>query len=134
MGRDVAYNHGSTPATVSLSVTGSWGETVGYTSSITTGMTFSSEFSIEGIFKMGASFSFSATAGRSKSKTVGRSYTSTVNVQVPPKSKKRGSVVANMKTATMDFRVPITADGRIGANFPHRVRGHYYWFIPIGRL
>jgi len=134
MGSNVAYNRGSSPAKVSLAVTGTWQETSGYSSSITNGMSFSAGFALEGVFEAGGSFSFEATSTSSHSKSISRSYTSTVEVTVPPHSKKRVSMVANMKTVEMHFKKPISVKGQIGANFPDRVRNHYFWYWDISSL
>lgn len=134
MGSDVAYNHAHTPATISLSVSGTWVDSSSYSSSITAGMSFNTEFSIEGVFKMGTSFSFSATAGQSATHSESQTYTSTVSVTLPPRSKQRVSIVGSMKTATMHFRTPITVDGTIAANFPWRVQGHYFHYFDIDEV
>ena len=70
-----------------------------------------------GIFKMGGTFTFDAAAGGHHTETKPRTYTSTITVIVPAKSKQKISLIANMKTATVDFSTPITVNGMVGANF-----------------
>jgi hypothetical protein len=129
VGSNTAVNQGDTEAEIQLAVTGAWSETTGWSTSITTGMSFSTEFSIEGVFKMGTSFSVSVTAGASGSKSVSRSSTATVSVKVPPRSQVKVDMVATMKKENMDFKAPISVSGMFGANFPDRVQGHYFWFL-----
>lgn len=134
VGSNTAYNNSDTPATISLSVTGSWSETTGWSSSVTTGMTFSEEITLEGVFKMGMSFNVSATAGQSGSSTTEKSSTAGVTVTVPPHSMVRVDMVATMKSESLDFSAPIQVTGMMGANFPDRVQGHYFWFADVGTL
>lgn len=134
VGTNTAYNYGDTEAEISLSVQGQWSETVGWSSSITSGLTFSQEFGIEGIFKMGMSFSVSVTAGRSGSSSTTRTATATVSVKVPPRSKVEVSMVGIMQSESMDYSVPIAVSGMFGANFPKRVNDHYFWFYSAESL
>lgn len=134
VGTNTAINHGDQEAEISLTVEGAWKDTTGWSSSVTTGMTFSEEFTIEGVFKMGMSFSVSATAGKSGSSSVSKSSSATVTVKVPPKSKVTVQMVATMKKEKMDFKVPIDVAGMFGANFPDRVQGHYFWFLSASEV
>lgn len=134
VGSNTAFNNGDTEATIGLTVAGAWTETTGWSSSVTAGMTFSSEITLEGVFKMGMSFSVSTTIGKSGSSSVNKSSSATVNVKVPAHSKLKVDMVATMKTEKMDFSSPIQVDGMLGANFPDRVNGHYFWFQPISAL
>jgi hypothetical protein len=128
VGSNTAYNKGDTEAEIALTVNGAWTEETSYSSSITTGMTFTEEFTIEGVFKMGMSFSVSATVGQSKTSSVQKGASSTVTIKVPPRSKVTVQMVATMKKEKMGFKVPISVSGMFGANFPDRVNGHYFWF------
>lgn len=128
VGSNYAINYDSEPAKITLTVGGEWSEQTSWSSSTTTGLTVSSEFTIEGVFKMGTSFSISTTLGRSDTKTVTRSASATVEVTVPPKSKKKVTMVATMKEGIMDLTAPIDVQGWFGANFPKRVNDHYFWF------
>lgn len=134
VGSNTAINHNDQEAEISLTVQGVWSDTTSWSSSVTTGMTFSEEFTIEGVFKMGTSFSISATAGKSGSSSVSKSSSATVSVKVPPKSQVKIQMVATMKKEKMDFTVPIDVSGMFGANFPDRVKGHYFWFLSASEL
>jgi len=129
IGSNTAVNHGDAKASIQLTVNGSWSESTGYSSSITTGMSFSTEFGVEGVFKMGAEFSLSVTAGKSSSSSVSRSSTASVTVEVPPRSKVKVNMVALMKKEKLGFKVPIEVQGMFGANFPDKVHDHYFWFM-----
>ena len=129
VGSNTAINQGDSSATIQLTVNGSWSESTGYSSSVTTGMKFSTELTIEGVFKIGSEFSMSVTAGSSHTSSVSRSASSSVSVQVPPRSKVKVDMVATMKKEKLGFKVPIDVSGMFGANFPDRVKGHYFWFL-----
>lgn len=128
VGSNTGRNEGDSEAEIGLIVNGVWNEETGYSSSITAGLTYSAEFGIEGVFKMGSSFSVSVTAGQSKSSSVQRGASATVTVKVPPRSKVTVQMVATMKKEKLSFQVPISVSGMFGANFPDRVQGHYFWF------
>ncbi|MBO9622213.1 MAG: ETX/MTX2 family pore-forming toxin [Sphingomonas sp.] len=134
VGSNTAFNYGDDPASISLTVNGGWAETTGWSTSVTTGMTFSESVTLEGVFQMGMQFNVSATVGQSGSTTVNKGASSTVTVTVPPKSQVRVDMVATMKTETMDFSAPIQVTGMFGANFPDRVQGHYFWFADAGTI
>lgn len=129
IGSNTALNYGDTNATIQLTVGGSWSQTTSVSSSITSGMKFSEEFGIEGIFKFGMEFSVSVTAGKSSSNSETRQTSSTVSVNVPPRSKVEVQMVATEKKETIEFKVPIDVTGTFGANFPDPVQGHYFWFL-----
>ncbi len=134
VGSNTAVNNGDTEAEISLTVQGAWTDTTAWSSSITTGMTFSQELTIEGVFKMGMSFSVSATVGQSGSSSVQKSSAATVSVKVPPHSQVTVEMVATMQSETMGFNAPINVSGMFGANFPDRVDGHYFWFLSASQV
>jgi hypothetical protein len=134
VGSNTAYNHGDTPASVELQVDGAWSETTGWSTSVTTGMTFSEGITLEGVFKMGMSFSVSVTVGQSGSNTVQKGASANVTVTVPPHTKVKVAMIATMKTERMNFSAPIDVTGMMGANFPNRVKGHYFWFNDVNTL
>ncbi|GAB1768583.1 hydralysin-2 [Priestia megaterium] len=129
LGSNYAINHGDEEASISLSVQGNWTETKTWSSETTTGLSISSKFTLEGVFESGAEFSVSTTVGESSSTSVSRSAASTVTVTVPPRSKKKVSMVGTMKQEVMDFQAPLSVQGSFGANFPSKVEGHYFWFL-----
>lgn len=134
VGSNTAKNEGDTEAEIQLTVAGAWAETTGWSASVTTGMSFSEEFTIEGMFKMGTSFSVSVTAGKSGSETVSKSSSATVTVKIPPKSQVKVEMVATMKKERMDFKAPIAVSGMFGANFPDRVQDAYFWFLSASEI
>lgn len=130
VGSNYAINKSNQETEISLTVEGAWSEQLSWSSQSTTGLKFSEEFTIEGVFKMGSEFSVSGTVGESKANTVSRSASSTVTARVPPKSKIEITMVATMQEESMKFNAPIAVQGMFGANFPDRVNDHYFWFLP----
>eukprot|EP00118_Oscarella_pearsei_P024644 m.306497 g.306497 ORF g.306497 m.306497 type:complete len:246 (+) comp41301_c0_seq1:717-1454(+) len=128
VGSQNAINNSDEEVTISVTVNGSWSQSTTVSSSVTTGMTFSAEFAIEGVFKLGSSFSVSTTAGQSSTETKSLGQTASVSVKVPPKKKIRVRMVGHLKQESVSFSAPIRASGLFGANFPDRVQGHYFWF------
>lgn len=128
VGTNYAVNNSDQEASISITVEGAWGQTESWSTQVTTGLSFTQEFTLEGVFKMGSSFSVTTTAGESKSTTQSKSAASTVTVKVPPHSRVRVQMVATMQKETLNFTAPITVLGMFGANFPDRVNGHYFWF------
>ncbi len=129
VGSNVAVNYGDEEATMTLEVQGSWQSEQSWSSESTTGLTISSKFTIEGFFESGMEFSVSTTVGESKTESESRTATASVQVTVPPRSKKKVTMVGTLKKESMDFRAPISVDGMFGANFPKRVQDHYFWFL-----
>ncbi|MFD2671145.1 hydralysin-2 [Marinicrinis sediminis] len=129
LGSNYAVNQGDEEATISLTVDASWTEETSWSSEVTAGLTISAEVQIEGVFSTGVSFSESITVGKTQSQQSSRSVSSTVSVVVPPRSKKKVSIVGTLKKAKMKFEAPVSVQGMFGANFPDKVDGHYYWFM-----
>ncbi|MFJ5788449.1 hydralysin-2 [Lysinibacillus sp. NPDC097162] len=129
VGSNIAVNHGDEAATMTLEVQGSWQSQQTWSTESTTGLTFSSKFTIEGFFESGMEFSVSTTIGESKTETESKTATAKIEVTVPPRSKKKVVIVGTLKKETMHFRAPIFVNGMFGANFPKRVQDHYFWFL-----
>lgn len=134
VGSNIAKNDGDTEAEIDLTVTGDWTEEIGWSSTVTPGLTYSKEFTVEGAFKMGLAFSIGVTAGKSGSSSTPKSSSSTVTVKVPPHSQVEVIMVVTMKKERLPFEAPITVSGMMGANFPERVREHCFWFSDIQSL
>lgn len=127
-----AINEGDEEATVDVTVSGSYGETTSWSSSITAGITWTSKLSLATVFEMGGSISVSATVGYSESTTTEKGVSVTAHVPVPARSKRLVSVVAMMKKQTQHFRAPIGVRGYFGGNFPDPVGDlHAYFQFPI---
>jgi hypothetical protein len=128
LGSNYAVNNSDEEATITLTVNGSWTSSTSVSSSVTAGMSFSAEITLEGVFKLGESFNMSVTAGQSKTETVQQGSSATVQVTVPPRSRKKVTMVGTLKQEKVNFSAPISVNGMFGANFPDRVNGHYFWF------
>lgn len=129
VGSNIAVNHGDEEATMTLEVQGSWQSQQTWYSESTTGLTFSSKFTIEGVFESGMEFSVSTTTGESRTESESKTATAKIEVTVPPKSKKKIVIVGTLKKETIQFRAPIMVNGMFGANFPKKVQDHYFWFL-----
>ncbi|CAI8845371.1 hypothetical protein [Chryseobacterium sp. IT-36CA2] len=57
--------------------------------------------------------------------------TSTYKTIVPAHSKKIISILTKLKGSSVEYFVPMKLNGRLQANFPSPVNGHYYWAFPI---
>lgn len=57
--------------------------------------------------------------------------TSSYKTIVPAHSKKTISVLTKLKGSSVEYFVPMKLKGRLQANFPSPVDGHYYWAFPI---
>ena len=137
MASNYAVNNSAETITISLNLSGGKLQSDTTSSSVTAGMTFTTEFTIEGVFKMGGAFNTSITAGKSKTETKTTDVSSSVSVPVPPKSKKKVTMVGTLKEEKVSFSAPITVSGMMGANFPNPVGGdggHYIWFDSVGNL
>jgi hypothetical protein len=134
VGSNYATNDSDEEATISVTVEGAWSQTQSWSSESTTGLSFTEEFTIEGVFKVGTTFNVSTTVGQSKSNTISKTASATVSVSLPPHSRKQITMVAVMQQETLNFTAPISVQGMFGANFPDRVNGHYFWFNDAAQL
>jgi hypothetical protein len=134
VGSNYATNDSDEEATITVTVEGAWSQTQSWSSETTTGLSFTEEFTIEGVFKIGTTFNVSTTVGQSKSTTVSKTASASVSVSVPPRSRKQITMVATMQQETLNFTAPISVQGMFGANFPDRVNGHYFWFNDAAQL
>ncbi|MEW9501715.1 hypothetical protein [Jeotgalibacillus marinus] len=134
VGSNYAYNYSDEEATVSLTVNGGWTSNTTVSSSITTGLSYTSTFKLDTVFSTGVTLNASVTAGQSYTEGMSQSASSTVQVTVPPHSKKLVTMTGILKEQTMHFTVPINITGWVGANFPKRVDGHYFWFHSVDNV
>jgi hypothetical protein len=134
VGENEAVNQTDHDAEISLTVQGAWSEETTWSTQITAGLTFTTEFTVQGVFKAGLAFSISTTVGQSKSTTVNRTASSAVTVKVPPHSRVKVQMTATMQEQSATFSAPVTAQGTFGANFPDRVQDHYFWFVSAAQV
>ncbi|MGM9944942.1 MAG: ETX/MTX2 family pore-forming toxin [Lysinibacillus sp.] len=129
VGSNIVVNYGDEVATMTLEVQGSWQNEQTWSSESTTGLTISSSFTIEGVFESGIEFSVSTTVGESRTESESKTATASIEVTVPPKSKKKVVMVGTLKKEFVNYRAPISVNGMFGANFPKKVKDHYFWFL-----
>ena len=129
VGKNVVINYGDEVTTVTLELQGSWQNEQTWSSESVTGLPFSSKFTIEGTFESGTEFSVSTTVGESTTESQSKTASTSIEVTVPPKSKRKVFMVGTLKKEFANFSAPISVNGLFGANFPEKVRNHYYWFL-----
>ena len=77
------------------------------------------------------SFTFTNSTGSSSSTSHSITVTDSIDVPMPPHSKKVAKLNVSWTKMTEDFEIPFTIQGWTGANFPKRVKDHYYWFHTV---
>jgi len=110
-------NRSDEPANKQVSVSGSQAEETSWSTSITNSWTVSSSVSIKEIFEIGGEFNQQVTVGQGGSKRQERSFSTSVEAPVPPKSRKKISLVAVSKTEIIDFDAPFSVTGVVGIVF-----------------
>lgn len=124
---DIPYKH-----TVTLSVTRSKSAEVWVTQSssitVSTSLTLGSEeLGIQSEFSTG--FQVSNEVGSKDSTSTSVTVADTIEVEVPAHSKITVGLQVSWTSRSQKWEIPVSIDsnGRTGAQFPKRVRGHYYW-------
>jgi len=129
VGSTWAINEGTSPVSVTVSVTGGWSETTEWTSSASISLGLNASLTIQGVFSSGVSFNVTTSIGKSDSNQTKEDVTSSVTLNLQPKTKVPVFLVATMEQEEVTFSAPIAVEGMFGANFPNKVNGHYYWFM-----
>lgn len=129
IGSHYAVNRSDQEATVSLTVTGSWTRTTSWSFAVQTGIKIAAKTTITKIFELSGEVSVSTTIGDGGSESETQSISAGVQVKLPPRSKQKIDLVAIMRMEKVRFTIPVQIDGYFGANFPRRVRRHYFWFL-----
>lgn len=111
-----------------------WEDKMSYSTSRTIGLTFSQGITIEAVFSAGVEYSFSTTTTSSHTTTQRREITRMIRVRVPGHSKRKVVLAGRTSNERVYYRAPISVYGWMGANFPHKVRGHYYWFSAVSQF
>lgn len=124
----------SITSTVELSRTLSNSATASVTSasSVSVGSTITigaPDLGIGGQFSQ--NFSVSNEVGSTSTQSAEVTITDTVSVVVPPGAKYRVYLQVTLETRSEEWEIPVTIDPRgwTGAQFPHKVQGHYYWAL-----
>ena len=130
LGSNSAVNRSNQEATVSLSVTGSWTRAITWKFESSLGMKLNAKVSFLKFFEIGGEVNASITVGVGGSESETHTVSGSVTVKLPPHSKQTVSLLATTTRETAKFTIPvwIEKNGFFCANFPHPVRGHYFWF------
>ena len=75
------------------------------------------------------SFQVSNEVGSKDSTSTSVTVTGSIDVDVPAHSKITVALQVSWTSRNQRWEIPVTIDsnGRTGAQFPKRVKGHYYW-------
>nr|AAM18114.1 yolk protein 1 [Hyphantria cunea] len=133
--------HETLTVTYSTSLTHQVEETVGNTwkqgGEVGVGMSIEYEINF-GVGSAGGSTSMSYTASwgeeTSKSRAVTLGSTSTILIEVPPKTMVVASLQATQGTMDIDVKYRSTLDGRVFCNYPDKFNGHYFYGMPARGL
>lgn len=124
----------SITSTVELSTTLSNSATASVTSAsaVSVGSTITigaPDLGIGGEFSQ--NFSFSNEVGSTSTQSTEVTITDRVSVVVPPGAKYRVYLQVTWEARSEEWEMPVTIDpyGWTGAQFPHKVEGHYYWAL-----
>lgn len=123
--KEVAFEHNfsvevGTEASTTMSVT------AGMSVTTSVGLSFEIvEASVETSFHMEASVGHTSTYSDTKTQSV------QLSTPIPAGATIKVDFLGTQYEGTIDYEIPVTAKGYIGANMGKRVRGHYYWSLPI---
>lgn len=128
IGSQWVENYGNEEATSTLTVSGTFTESVAISTKEKAGIKLKTKFKILG-HEFEAEGSYEYEWGETTTTTQSYTISSSVQVKVPPRSKRKVELVAYFTQGSYTFEQPIKMGGLFGAQFSPRVRGHYYWFI-----
>ena len=129
LGSNTAVNRSNQEATVSLSVTGTWTKAITWKWEHTSGIKLNAKVSLKKLFEIGGEVNMSFTVGVGGSESETHAVSGSVTVKLPPHSRQTVSLLATTTQETVKFTIPVWIEqtGFFCANFPHPVRGHYFW-------
>ena len=128
IGSQWVENYGNEEATSTLTVSGTFTESVAISTKSKTGIKLKTKVSLLGQ-EIEAEGSYEYEWGDTTTTTQSYTISSSVQVKVPPKSKRKVELVAYFTQGSYTFEQPIKLGGYFGAQFSPRVNGHYYWFL-----
>lgn len=124
-----AENNTDDAQTMSVSLSGSKAKSTTLTWQRAVGLTISAKVTVKEVFEFGGEISVTETVGEESSTSDEIGVSTTASVNVPPRSKRKVTLVGTHHQESVSFEVHISVSGYFGANFDPRVNGHYYWFL-----
>lgn len=124
-----AVNNTDEEQDVAVTLSGSRSKSTTVTWQQDVGLKVTAEVTAKEIFKFGGEISVTESVGKQWSQSEDVSVSTTVTVKVPPRSKRKVTIVGTHRQESVNFQAPISVWGYFGANYDHRVRDHYYWFL-----
>lgn len=76
--------------------------------------------------------SFSVTTESSTTKTVSKTYSTTASPKLPSGCKVEAKLTISASEFHTPFSIPMCYSGYVWCSYNYRVRGHYYWGVPLG--
>ncbi|EJR57370.1 hypothetical protein IIO_04897 [Bacillus cereus VD115] len=134
LGEQFVFNPSNEEAEIIVTIKEKWANIQSWTSESTTGLTLTSDFTMEGEFQFGNKFNISTFVGESNSKSIITSLSIERSIKVPPNSKIKVTTVGTLITEILHFQSIISVNGMFGACFPRMVRGHYVGFKSAGHI
>jgi hypothetical protein len=122
---EIVQNTTNSEIEVEVTITGRWKELEMF---LLMGMNWSRSITLTGQYHDGIAFNENIPVNQRRVREPERASTTRVKVKVPPRSRVTVKMIGERRTERLTSRPTVTLEGWFGANFPHRVRGHYFWF------
>lgn len=132
------YNHSDTQTDKStLNYTFTKSQTNNWQNTSSLAVAVGAEFGVSflgtgGKGKIDITFENSFSNGSSSTETESIGYT--YWVELPPKTKRQVIIARRKIVTTIECEIPVNITGYVGANFPKKVDGHYFWGLPANLL
>jgi len=128
VGSQWVRNYGDEEVTTTLTISGTFTESVSIATKTKLGTKVSMKGKIAGA-EVGWEGSIEYESGTTTTKTESYSMTSSIQVRVPARSKRRVDLMVYFTEGGYKFEQPIKFSGWFGAQFSPRVQGHFFWFM-----
>ncbi len=128
VGSQWVRNYGDEEVTTTLTISGTFTESVSVATKTKIGIKVSYKGKFPGS-EIGVEGSIEYEEGTTTTKTESYSMTSSIQVRVPARSKRRVDLMVYFTEGGYKFEQPIKFGGWFGAQFSPKVRGHFFWFL-----